>query len=279
MFNTAIHNTFVRRSVTIGFALLLIVVSHAALAVSFDCSKASDEAERTICQSPLLSDLDDIMAAAYGRAMLSSSESSTLKDQKVEWIRTSRRCGSDVDCLEAAYLVRIAQLGEAPTQLSPAATPPTSMDTPVTPAIAPDPDQNLPAASESEDGVVDKAVAAVQVAESEVKQSADKLWNEYEGWAIAGVIGFFVYLLAGKSSACPNCGKWFSTNTLATYELGRQGGYETVTREDQHKNTKGEVIGTTTRQEQVYVTYIYYQDHKQCKKCAHEWVTEYTKKV
>ena len=107
MFDTSIHNTFVRRSVTIGFALLLIVVSHAALAVSFDCSKAVYETERAICQSPLLRDLDDTLAAAYGRARVSSSEASTIKDQQVEWVRVLQtlrlRCGLLGGSLPIAY--------------------------------------------------------------------------------------------------------------------------------------------------------------------------------
>lgn len=521
MFDTSIHNTFVRRSVTIGFALLLIVVSHAALAVSFDCSKAVYETERAICQSPLLRDLDDTLAAAYGRARVSSSEASTIKDQQVEWVRSSRRCGSDVACLEAAYRLRIAQLGGAPIQPSPAATPPISRATlAIAAGTAPAPDQRLPAQSASVDGVVDEAVAAVHIADrgkvcttqpaapnaryaidgyvllpeftqkfglvtpyrlnkgidasveqfvnnaksegcavvvagrddigrlvalltsnrtwflalplkpasesvqallkreglerpehlllldalpssgnsgdvralldagvtspqqlasltrrivesgysdridinivrgfltdqregaitgksavqvlkarqtaeaeaekersaaelakrweqwegaskrqaavqvlkarqaaeaeaekerelaAEAKRAAKLWWDEFVSWAIVVAvvvgIGFVVYLIAGASSACPKCRKWFSAQTLATYELGRRGAYETITRQDQHKNAKGEVIGTTSRQEQVHVTYINYRAHKQCSKCAHQWVAEYTTKV
>jgi hypothetical protein len=110
-----------------------------------------------------------------------------------------------------------------------------------------------------------------------------KRWEQFKSVAtIAAVvvgIGFIAYLMAGASSACPSCGKWFAAQTLATYELGRRGAFETIERQDQHKNAKGELIGTTTRQEQVHVTYISLQDHKQCSKCAHQWVTEYTKKV
>ncbi|KAF0675283.1 hypothetical protein [Profundibacterium mesophilum] len=72
------------------------------------CSAASlNEAERAICSDDLLADLDAALGAVYGSLRARSEDAS-----QVAWLRGERdACGSDRDCIAAAYLRRIVVLG------------------------------------------------------------------------------------------------------------------------------------------------------------------------
>lgn len=72
--------------------------------------------------------------------------------------------------------------------------------------------------------------------------------------------------------------KWFGQETLQRQEIGRSTRYETKTKVDEYKNTKGEVIMTKERQEQVLYNYLRYQQLNQCKFCSYQWMAELTSK-
>lgn len=77
---------------------------------SFDCAKATTAVEKTICASPRLSALDGELAATYAAARKLGG-SAALRDEQRRWAAKSRdACGTSADCLEAAYLLRIAEL-------------------------------------------------------------------------------------------------------------------------------------------------------------------------
>ncbi len=89
----------------------LLTTAHAA---SFDCSKAAKPVERMICETGNLSTLDEQLSAAYKATMKAATTASTtntsdvLKSSQQRWLRSTRDACKDVQCLEKAYVSRIA---------------------------------------------------------------------------------------------------------------------------------------------------------------------------
>jgi len=87
-------------------------ISHAA---SFDCSKSPEKpAERMICQSDSLSTLDGQLAVAFKAAIkgagADASVNDVLKSSQQRWLRYTRDACKNVQCMEKAYVSRIAFL-------------------------------------------------------------------------------------------------------------------------------------------------------------------------
>lgn len=89
-----------------------------AYSASFDCSKASSLTERTICNNPTISVLDDKLGSAYKSAMSKTNDQSKLKADQIAWIKESRLCGGDSYCLEKSYKERISALSALTSQAS-----------------------------------------------------------------------------------------------------------------------------------------------------------------
>ena len=63
--------------------------------------------ERAICADDTLANLDAAMEAIYGAMRADDADAA-----QIEWLRGQRdACGGEVDCIAAAYLRRIAELG------------------------------------------------------------------------------------------------------------------------------------------------------------------------
>ncbi len=95
---------------------------------------------------------------------------------------------------------------------------------------------------------------------------------------IAGII-FIVWLCARSASQCPSCQQYWADETMGTRELGRTGGYQTITRQDVIKDSKGNEIGTTNRQEQVHVVRVLRESYHRCKFCGYGWATQHTPSI
>jgi len=79
-------------------------------AASFDCARASNGAERMICASPRLSELDEYAARYYAGARLALKDAeSCLRADQQEWLRRRDQCAGH-GCIENAYLDRLAEL-------------------------------------------------------------------------------------------------------------------------------------------------------------------------
>jgi hypothetical protein len=100
---------------------------------------------------------------------------------------------------------------------------------------------------------------------SELGKEAGILWNLL--W-LAAPMGFYWYR---QLTMCPKCRRAWAKTHVGRRLIDRTGGYQTVTRHDEHTNAGGEVIGKTERQEQVHVVNESYLDFYQCKYCGHEW--------
>ncbi|MFC3124531.1 lysozyme inhibitor LprI family protein [Pseudoroseomonas globiformis] len=89
-------------------AALLALGAAPAGAASLDCRRAATAAERMICADPVLSALDQEMAAAWWVA-----EANRRAGQR-EWLARRDRC-ADAACLAETYRGRIAALRPAAT--------------------------------------------------------------------------------------------------------------------------------------------------------------------
>ena len=89
-------------------ALGAVFISSSAFAVSFDCTKASTYAEKTICSDPLLRKLDDALSKNY-KAMLDADLGGpveNLRNDQRKWIANRNKCTTR-ECLVAAYRERV----------------------------------------------------------------------------------------------------------------------------------------------------------------------------
>ena len=85
------------------------VADNTPFAPSFDCAKASNNAEKMICGDRNLSKLDVQLSQAYSAARDKATDKAQLKSEQIAWVKTSRAC-PDTACLTKAFQDRIKQL-------------------------------------------------------------------------------------------------------------------------------------------------------------------------
>ncbi|MCF7982934.1 MAG: lysozyme inhibitor LprI family protein [Thiohalocapsa sp.] len=82
---------------------------------SFDCAKASSEAEAMICKDAELAELDRSLASLYAVVLKNTpaTEKKMLKAEQRGWVKGRDDCWKSDDlrgCVEAEYRSRIAEL-------------------------------------------------------------------------------------------------------------------------------------------------------------------------
>jgi len=90
------------------------IASSSLFATSFDCSKATQKSEKMVCDSPVLSSLDDKMFSLYQKAKADSSNPESLKQAQIAWIKQMRTC-NDESCMVNLYNQRINELSPSNT--------------------------------------------------------------------------------------------------------------------------------------------------------------------
>jgi uncharacterized protein len=80
-----------------------------AQAASFDCAKAATAVENAICADPALSQADEHMAQAYGRAVVATLAPRALRTDQMHWLASRESVGT-LDDLRGSYDRRIAEL-------------------------------------------------------------------------------------------------------------------------------------------------------------------------
>lgn len=104
---------------TLAIALIVAFASPALAqrGPSFDCSKASNAIERTICKEPELATADRALAASYGAltGRLAAAAKDHLAKDQIRWIvARNRDCAADPDdmavCLRNRYAARTTSL-------------------------------------------------------------------------------------------------------------------------------------------------------------------------
>nr|WP_191909527.1 lysozyme inhibitor LprI family protein [Burkholderia pseudomallei] len=113
-------STNMKRLMTAALGAALAFGALSARAASFDCAHAANAAERAICGTPALGELDVRMAAYYemlqnarpaDEGMAYREFRDALRDEQQRWRqRTRDACGARIDCLTNAYTARIAAL-------------------------------------------------------------------------------------------------------------------------------------------------------------------------
>jgi len=97
-----------------AIAIALFFATLASQGASFDCSKATTNVEKLICQdtaaSRTVSELDSAMSDIYSAKLADAPDPDTLKKDQRHWLSSIRNKCSDTPCLEAAYTQRIEQL-------------------------------------------------------------------------------------------------------------------------------------------------------------------------
>jgi uncharacterized protein len=80
---------------------------------SFSCRGVTGLDEIAICQNPVLARLDRQLQGIFDAAMdrLNRSDQVLLRETERRWLQRRANCGTNVDCLENQYQVRIGQLG------------------------------------------------------------------------------------------------------------------------------------------------------------------------
>lgn len=97
--------------------IAIFVIPSVIIAASFDCSKASTKTEKAICDDPILSKLDEDMAAVYNKALKTNASDSIRKEQR-KWLKdTLGLCRGDKECIQKAYENRIHQLSQSADSL------------------------------------------------------------------------------------------------------------------------------------------------------------------
>jgi predicted Zn finger-like uncharacterized protein len=108
------------------------------------------------------------------------------------------------------------------------------------------------------------AIGAIWIS-MELGKEAGIIWNLV---CLAAAWGCYLYR---QSTVCPKCGRPWSRVYLGSKLIDRVGSFQTVTRKDEHKDSRGQVYATTERQEQVHMVHESFLDSYRCKNCRHEW--------
>ncbi|MDB5720580.1 MAG: hypothetical protein JWP15_1198 [Alphaproteobacteria bacterium] len=92
--------------------LALLSTAGTASAASFDCAKAAQQDERTVCRVRTLNDRDVRMATLYALDLrfVPMGGRDVLKRDQAKWLANRRTCRGNVVCLGQAYDRRISAL-------------------------------------------------------------------------------------------------------------------------------------------------------------------------
>ncbi len=100
-----------------GAGLTIMVLGGPALAASFDCAIANTPDEQLICSDPILSKLDEALAAVYDAALadVPPADAPVLRDSQRAWLKQLRAAclwgtADAVACRRSAYGDRIVEL-------------------------------------------------------------------------------------------------------------------------------------------------------------------------
>jgi uncharacterized protein len=91
----------------------VMALSGPASAQSFNCREASNAAERAVCGSDKLSDLDDRMHELYSQLISGTTNEKTrnwVRDYQHRFLSARDACGRNSGCIKGAYLDQISVL-------------------------------------------------------------------------------------------------------------------------------------------------------------------------
>jgi len=83
--------------------------SGSKISPSYDCSKARNYVEKTVCGNMVLSVQDRMLALRYQDWKEYSEDTSELKANQISWMRSRNKC-ADSQCIEASYQQRLNEI-------------------------------------------------------------------------------------------------------------------------------------------------------------------------
>jgi uncharacterized protein len=115
-----------------AIAAIFFIWMGAALAASFDCTRAASGPEKAVCADRELDAFDEYLGRYYAAARDAVKEAARcLQADQQEWLKNVRDHCETKDCLKAAYLDRLAELDA----LQPGATALKNVELPRRPAL------------------------------------------------------------------------------------------------------------------------------------------------
>ncbi len=97
---------------------VLMVLHGLSAAASFNCENNSlSDIEKKVCESQILSSLDEQLALAYKKANHLPGRQDDLRMSQRKWVADIRNACEEEACLKSAYRLRIAELDEGSEQL------------------------------------------------------------------------------------------------------------------------------------------------------------------
>lgn len=120
--------------------LATLFCTSTSYAAGFDCNKAKNAAEKTICSTTSLSDLDEILVLSFNKATATSVDVKALKTAQLSWLKSRDLCATDVDCLTNSYTARLSELINLVANRPDTTEPPPSSTTPQPNEPATDPE-------------------------------------------------------------------------------------------------------------------------------------------
>ena len=92
-----------------ALALTLALVTSSSMAASFDCSKAANFAESSICKDGYLSGVDSILDRAYQKVLAETEHPDDLRQSQREWLSVRDQCTTQ-KCLDQTMGARVTFL-------------------------------------------------------------------------------------------------------------------------------------------------------------------------
>ncbi|WP_046071059.1 lysozyme inhibitor LprI family protein [Pseudomonas synxantha] len=86
-----------------ALAFTLALVACNSIAASFDCSKAANFAESSICKDGYLRGVDSILGRAYQKALAETEHPDGLRQSQREWLSVRDQCATQ-KCLDQTVI-------------------------------------------------------------------------------------------------------------------------------------------------------------------------------
>lgn len=98
--------------IAVGLSVGLESVAPQSVAASFDCAKAGNWIEKTICAKAALSKLDDQLEQNYRAALRKTNDAAALRESQRSWLTNNRNTCTTPQCLTQTYQTRLGRLAQ-----------------------------------------------------------------------------------------------------------------------------------------------------------------------
>ncbi|MGG8097558.1 hypothetical protein PGO14_18500 [Klebsiella aerogenes] len=92
-------------------ALTLLSLQTSVHAAGFNCAlEKLNETEKTICQTPYLSGIDNVANQLFINAVNNTLSKEIVQSGQTKWLKERNSCKADVECIKQKYLLRNSEL-------------------------------------------------------------------------------------------------------------------------------------------------------------------------